>query len=208
MKIGIIGAGMVGRAFATVSARHKHEVMLSNSRHPETLHSLRAILGVKTGTSEEAARFGDVVLVAIPLKNYRAMPAEALAGKVVIDANNYYPDRDGQIPELDREETTTSELLARHLGKSKIVKALNTITTDEFEREGKILNSTLRAALPIAGDDPEAKRAVANLLQQFGFTTLDAGALTEGRRFQKGTPAYAVLLDEADLRKALAEVNG
>ncbi|MDB5396083.1 MAG: oxidoreductase, partial [Rhodospirillales bacterium] len=102
MKIGIIGAGFIARAVAVVAIKHGHEVMVSNTRGPETLFSLVATVGCKASTPDEAARFGDIVLVAIPLKAYRTIPVVPLNGKIVLDANNYYPGRDGHIDELDR----------------------------------------------------------------------------------------------------------
>ena len=194
---------MVGRAFAAVALKNGHDVMLSNSRGPETLFTLRAVLQCKTGTTEQAAAFGDIVLVAIPLRSYVSVPVAPLEGKIVIDANNYYPERDGHIPELDRDETTTSELLAQHLPKSKIVKALNAIEAPGIEQEGRLPNSSERRAHPIAGDDAQAKKIVADLLTQFGFEVVDAGPLVEGRSFQEGTPAYCVPLNAKDLRSAL-----
>jgi predicted dinucleotide-binding enzyme len=205
MKIGILGSGMVGRAFAAVALKHGHEVMLSNSRGPETLFTLRAVLQCKTGTTEEAAAFGDLVLVAIPLSNYASVPSAPLEGKIVIDANNYYPERDGHIAVLDRKETTTSELLARHLPKSKVVKALNALEAPGIEQEGRLPNSSDRRAHPIAGDDASAKEVVAGLLTEFGLEVVDAGPLAAGRSFEAGTPAYCVPLNAHDLRLALAK---
>ena len=128
MKIGVIGAGFIGRAVAQLALAAGHEVMLSNSRGPHTMSSVvSGILGVQVGSADDAARFGDVVLVAIPFQHYRSVPAQWLEGKTVMDANNYYPDRDGHIPELDRFETTTSRLLADHLTHSHEVKVFNAI---------------------------------------------------------------------------------
>src|SRR5688572_19855472 len=112
--IGIIGAGHIGSQVARLAVRSGYKVVISNSRSPETLSSLIAELGpdlARAATSVEAAQAGDIVVVTIPLKNYRAVPVEPLAGKIVIDTNNYYPERDGRIAELDSESTTTSELL-------------------------------------------------------------------------------------------------
>jgi predicted dinucleotide-binding enzyme len=205
MKIGIIGAGMVARAVGAEAVRHGHEVMLSNSRNPDTLFTLVRTLGVRAGTPQQAAEFGDIVLVAIPLKAYREVPLKPLEGKIVIDANNYYPDRDGQIPELDDGSTTTSELLARFLPKSKVVKAFNAIQAPDVEKEGFLPDTSERRAHPIAGDDQAAKDVVSGLLKEFGFIPVDVGQLAEGRRFERGTPAYCVPLNEAGLRSALAK---
>ena len=192
MKIGIIGAGFIARAVATVAIRAGHEVMVSNTRGPQSLFSLVGTIGCKAGTVEEAAAFGDIVLVAIPLYAYATLPAEPLAGKTVLDAGNYYSDRDGTIPALDRHQTTTSEILAGHLPTSHIVKAFNAITAADIERDGKPSGATDRRALPIAGDDAGAKRTVSELLESFGYDVVDAGPLSEGWRFEADTPVYCI----------------
>lgn len=204
MKIGIIGAGFVGRIVGKLAIRQGYRVMLSNSRGPHTLSTMRAALGCDIGTAEEAAAFGDIVVVAVPLAAYRLVPVAPLAGKVVLDTDNYYPERDGRIAELDRKETTTSELLARHLPESRIVKAFNAIVMDELDRDGKPAGTPGRRALPIAGDDAEGKAIAARLLDEFGFDAVDAGPLAEGWRFEHGTPAYCVPLDRDALTATLA----
>ena len=127
--IGLIGAGHIGSQVARQAVAHGYDVVISNSRGPETLSGLVSELGPKAraATTAEAAAAGDIVVVSIPLKNYRTVPVAPLAGKVVIDTNNYYPQRDGHIAELDSESTTTSELLQAHLPSSKVVKAFNHI---------------------------------------------------------------------------------
>ena len=206
MKIGTIGAGNVARAVAAVAIKHGHEAMLSNSRGADTLLSPTSTLGCKAGSPREAAEFGDIVLVAIPLNAYQQIPVAPLEGKIVLDANNYYPERDGHIGELDRDEITTSELLARHLPKSRIVKVFNAIQAGQIESDGRPAGARDRRALPIAGDYAAAKIVVADLLNQFGFDVVDAGPLVEGRRFQRDTPAYGVPLDSKKLQEALAAV--
>jgi predicted dinucleotide-binding enzyme len=207
MKVGIIGAGMIGQATATRLVTAGHEVVISNSRGPETLADLEQSLGqsAHAGTAAEAARFGDVVLVAIPLKAIGSLPADELAGQIVIDANNYYPDRDGQIAELDGGEIGSSELLARRLPGARIVKAFNTIYFERIAHEAQPPGSHERLAVPMAGDDPEAKQVVAALIDDMGFDPVDAGSLADGRRQEPGTPVYNVPLSAADLRAALAE---
>jgi predicted dinucleotide-binding enzyme len=199
MRIGTIGAGSLASAVAAVATSLGHDVMVSNMRGPDSLFGLTDSIGCKAGTPEEAAAFADIALVAIPLKAYQAVPVVELAGKVVLDANNYHPERDGHIDELDRDEITTSELLARHLPKSRIVKAFNAITAADIESDGRPAGAPGRRALPIAGDDAVAKKVVAELLDEFGYDTVDAGALVEGRRFQKATPAYCVPMDSRGL---------
>lgn len=204
MKIGIIGAGFVGRAIGKLAVQAGHQVMLSNSRGPETMFSLRYAVGGEVGTVAEAVAFGDVVVVAIPMSAYRAVPVEPLAGKIVIDTNNYYHERDGRFPELDARVTTTSELLAGHLPRSKIVKAFNAITMKDLESDGRPAGVPDRRALPLAGDDADAKAVAVKLYDEFGFDAVDVGPLSEGWRFERGTPAYCVPFTKADLQKVLA----
>ncbi|WP_344047353.1 NADPH-dependent F420 reductase [Nocardioides panacihumi] len=190
--IGIIGAGHIGSTVARLAADAGHDVVISNSRGPETLADLVAGLGpnVRAATAEDAAAAGDVVVVTIPLKNYGQVPAGPLAGKVVIDTNNYYPQRDGQIAELDREETTTSELLQQHLRESHVVKGFNNIYFEHLAALGRPSGSDERTWLPIAGDDAEAKETVVRLFDSLGYDAYDAGPLAEGWRFQRDEPAY------------------
>ena len=154
--IGLIGAGHIGSQLARLAVANGYKVVISNSRGPETLSPLVGELGpnARAGTVAEAAAAGDIVLVTVPLKNYRSVPVAPLAGKVVIDTNNYYPQRDGQIPELDNESTTTAELLQAHLPTSRVVKAFNHIYASELTTHGQAAGTTYRRALVIAGDDP------------------------------------------------------
>ena len=152
----------------------------------------------------DAAKAGDIVVVTIPLKNYRSVPVEPLAGKIVIDTNNYYPQRDGHIAELDNETTTTSELLQAHLPSSKVVKAFNHIYASQLTTDGTPAGTKNRRALVIAGNDRDAKAAVTRLLDQFGFDTVDAGPLSEGWRIQRDTPGYGPRRTAEELRKDLA----
>jgi predicted dinucleotide-binding enzyme len=204
--IGLIGAGHIGSQIARLAAANGYNVVISNSRGPQTLSALVKELGAKAraGTALEAAKAGDIVVVTIPLKNYRQVPVEPLAGKVVIDTNNYYPERDGHIPEVDNESTTTSELLQTHLPKSKVVKAFNHIYAAELTTHGQTAGSKNRRALVIAGDDPAAKKTVTHLLDQFGFDTVDAGPLKEGWRIQRDTPGYGPRRTAEELRRDLA----
>lgn len=204
--IGLIGAGHIGSQIARLAVKNGYNVVLSNSRGPETLSALVSELGPKAraATVVDAAKAGDIVVVTIPLKNYRSVPVEPLAGKIVIDTNNYYPERDGHIPELDNESTTTSELLQAHLPKSKVVKAFNHIYAAELTTHGQPTGTKNRRALVIAGDDPGAKATVTQLLDTFGFDTVDAGPLKEGWRIQRDTPGYGPRRNAEELRRDLA----
>ena len=204
--LGIIGAGHIGSQIARLAVANGYDVVISNSRGPETLSALIAELGprARAATAAEAAKVGDMVVVSVPLKNYRNVPVAPLAGKIVIDTNNYYPGRDGHIPELDNESTTTSELLQAHLPTSKVVKAFNHIYAAELTTDGRPVGTQHRRALAIAGDDTAAKATVTRLLDQFGFDTVDAGPLKEGWRIQRGTPGYGPRRTAEELRRDLA----
>ncbi|MGH9833115.1 MAG: NADPH-dependent F420 reductase [Blastocatellia bacterium] len=194
MKIGIIGAGNIGATAAKLFTKAGHEVAISNSRGPESLRDVVAELGerAQASTVEDAAKFGDVVLVSIPLGKYKSLPPAPFYGKVVIDSNNYYPERDGHFAALDRGETTSSELLAEHLPGARIVKGFNTIWSEHLKAQGDTrLPLEDRRAIFIAGDDSEAKEIVAKLIEGIGFAAVDMGSLREGgERQQPGTAVY------------------
>jgi 8-hydroxy-5-deazaflavin:NADPH oxidoreductase len=204
--IGLIGAGHIGSQLARLAVSRGYNVVLSNSRGPETLAALVKELGPKAraANSTEAAEAGDIVVVTIPLKSYRHVPVEPLAGKVVIDTGNYYPERDGHIPELDNESVATSELLQSHLPASKVVKAFNHIYAAALTRDGQPAGSKNRRALSIFGDDSTAKATVSHLIDEFGFDTVDGGSLKESWRIQRDTPGYGPRRTAAELRKDLA----
>jgi predicted dinucleotide-binding enzyme len=204
--IGLIGAGRIGSQVARLAVAHGYDVVISNSRGPETLAALVRELGPKAraATAVEVAKAGDIVVVTIPLKNISSVPAEPLAGKIVIDTNNYYPQRDGHIRELDDESTTTSELLQAHLPSSKVVKAFNHIYAADLTTHGQPAGTRNRRALVIAGDDAAAKATVTKMLDAFGFDTVDAGPLKEGWRIQRDTPGYGPRRNAEELRRDLA----
>jgi predicted dinucleotide-binding enzyme len=204
--IGLIGAGHIGSQIARLGVAHGYDVVISNSRGPETLSALVAELGprARAATVSEAAEAGDIVVVTVPLKSYRQVPVAPLAGKVVIDTNNYYPQRDGHIPELDDESTTTSELLQAHLPAAKVVKCFNHIYAAALTTDGQPAGSKNRRALVIAGDDQSAKATVSRLLDEFGFDAVDAGPLKEGWRIQRDTPGYGPRRTVEELRQDLA----
>lgn len=180
----------MGETVARLAVGGGLDVVLSNSRGPETLADLVAELGprARAATAEEAARAGDLVVVAVPFRAHIRVPRDALAGKVVLDACNYYPDRDGEFPELDSQELTSSELLQRHLDRSRVVKVINSILFKHLAALPRPTGAPDRSALPIAGDDADAKAQVTALLDKLGYDAVDAGSLAESWRFQAGTP--------------------
>jgi 8-hydroxy-5-deazaflavin:NADPH oxidoreductase len=207
MRIGIIGAGHIGGTLARRFVDAGQEVAVSNSRGPETLAGLVEELGggAQAVTAAEAARFGDVVVVSVPFGRYRELPTEDVAGKVVIDTNNYYPQRDGHFEALDSDRSTSSELLQAHLPGARVVKAFNAIVWTRLRDNGRPAGDGERLGIPISSDDEQAKRTVAELIDQIGFDAVDAGTLGEGgRKHQPGGPAYTQGLQTGELRARLA----
>ncbi|QQD77305.1 NAD(P)-binding domain-containing protein [Curtobacterium sp. YC1] len=204
--IGIIGAGNIGSQLARLAVRNGHQVVIANSRGPETLTDLVAELGegARAGTRDEAAAAGEVVIVTTPLAAIETIPVEPLVGKVVIDTNNYYPERDGHIAALDDESTTTAELLQDHLPGAHVVKAFNHIGAADLTGHATPAGTPDRRALVVAGDDAAAKQVVTDLIDAFGFDVVDAGPLAEGWPIQRDTPGYGPRLTAAELRDALA----
>ncbi len=192
LTLGLIGSGMIGSSLARLAVSAGLEVVLSNSRGPETLADLVAELGgrARAATPAQAARAADLVVAAIPLKAYRGLPAEALAGKTVLDTANYYPERDGHLAELDAGELTSSALVQRHLAGSHVVKAFNTITPHQLFSLARPAGAPDRSALPVAGDDPEAKTQAIRLLDVLGYDAVDVGTLADSWRSEPDTPVY------------------
>ncbi len=207
--IGLIGAGHIGSALARASVQHGYTAVLSNSRGPETLQDLVREIGggAEAATAQQAAEQGDLVVVTIPLKNIGDVPVEPLDGKIVIDTNNYYPQRDGQIAELDREETTTAELLQRHLPGAKVVKAFNHIGAADILTDGSPAGTPGRRALAIYGDDAEAKQTVRAFIDELGFDVVDGGPLADSWRIQRDTPGYGKRNDAEGLRADLESAD-
>ena len=205
MNIGIVGSGNIGATAAKHFAEAGHEVATSNSRGPETLEGLVAGIGPRARASnvEEAAGFGEVVLVAIPFFAYEALPTDPLAGKIAVHAMNYCPGRDG---EMDLDGLGSSELLARHLPDARIVKAFNTVYYETLGAGGRPdAPPGERLVLFVAGDDAEAKTVVSGLIEEIGFTPVDVGTLQDGRNQQPGSPIYNVPMNEAQAHEEPAE---
>ena len=183
-----------------------YDVVISNSRGPETLAGLVAELGPKAraATPAEAAAAGDFAVVTVPLKNYKDIPVEPLAGKVVIDTNNYYWERDGRIPALDNGEATTSGLLQEHLPDSKVAKGFNHIMASQITTDGTPSGTENRRALATASDYPEAAELVTRLYDEFGFDTVNIGLLEDSWRVERDRPAYVVRQNAAELKENLA----
>lgn len=207
--LGIIGAGHIGSQVARVAVANGYDVVIANSRGPETLADLVEQLGprAKAATAEDAAAAADVAVVTVPLGAIDALPAAQLAGKIVLDTNNYYFERDGHIEALDKGETTTSELVQRALPDSKIAKAFNQILAADITTDGKPAGDPDRRALATAGDDAEAVAFVTRFYDEAGFDTVNVGPLSESWRVERDRPAYVVRQNAQELTANIAIAN-
>jgi 8-hydroxy-5-deazaflavin:NADPH oxidoreductase len=206
LRIGILGAGNIGGTLGRDWARAGHLVFLS-SRHPEALQELAREIGdgARAGTLEEAARFGDVVVLAIPWRNRQDLPRSGLfKGKVVIDTMNPYT-AEGKV--MDLGDATSSEDVARLLPGARLVKAFNTMSSDDL-RSGAFRSGDDRWAVFLAGDDKGAKEVVSRLVEEIGFVPIDTGSLVEGGKLQRpGSAIYGEPLTERQARSVLKSLG-
>jgi 8-hydroxy-5-deazaflavin:NADPH oxidoreductase len=216
--VGFIGTGMIGSALARLTVAAGIDIILSNSRGPDSLREFAAELGPRAtaATVEDAATKADIVIAAVPLSAYKGLPADLLRGKVVIDTMNYYPSRDGHMQDIDEAKLTTSELIQQHLKGAKVVKALFNLDFHHLYINARPHGDPERTTLPIAGDDEVAKSVVAAFMDRIGYDSLDIGSLSESWRIEPGTPIYVwpyvpsipAHLNAADRRKWYREHSG
>ena len=210
--IGIIGAGHIGTAVAKLAIAQGYDVVISNSRGPETLGDLVAELGpqARAATAAEAAASGEFAVVTVPLKAYRDVPVAELAGKIVFDTNNYYWERDGHIAELDSGEATTAGLLQAHLPESRVVKTFNHITSADITTTGTPAGTPDRRALAISSDFADAANLATEFYDKAGFDAVNVGPLSESWRVERDQPAYGKVqnADELAANLALAKRTG
>jgi predicted dinucleotide-binding enzyme len=190
--VGIIGSGPLGLAVARLAIEAGHQIVLSNSRGPETLEDAARELGPKASaaTSTEAALSGDIVVVTVPVMAFPHLPAAAFAGKTVIDTCNYGAERDGPIPELDEKLLTSSGLLQRYLPDATIVKAFNNIFYKHLLSLARPSEAANRSYLPIAGDAASANAAVTDFIDSLGYGVVETGPLADSWRQETGTPVW------------------
>ncbi|MFJ6850360.1 NADPH-dependent F420 reductase [Streptomyces sp. NPDC091271] len=194
ITLGVIGTGMVGLGAARRAVDAGLNVVLSNSRGPETLAGLVSELGerARAATPAEAARAGNFVIASVPLAAYEQLPRAELAGKTVIDPMNYAPHSEFEVPELDNDVLTSSQLVQRHLADAQVVKALHNIGPKQLLELFRPAGAPDRTALPLSGDDPDARKEVADLLNVLGFDAVDLGTLADSWRSEPNTPLYAI----------------
>lgn len=207
--IGIIGAGHIGSQVARAAIDAGYEVVIANSRGPETLAGLVAELGphARAATAVEAAEAADLAVVTVPFKAYASIPVEPLAGKIVIDTNNYYWERDGHVPALDQGRATVSGLLQEHLPTSRVAKGFNHIMAKDITTAGLPAGAPGRRALATASDHADAAQFVTDLYDVFGFDTVNIGPLSESWRVERDQPAYVVPQTREELVANLARAQ-
>ena len=209
MRIGIIGAGNIGGNLTRKLAALGHEVVVANSRGPQTLEDLAEETGATVALAAVAAEGAELVIVTIPERAIPSMPAGILdgaaPGAVIVDTGNYYPQRDGRIAEIE-DGMTESRWVSTQLGRP-VVKAFNGIRAQHLLELGKPPGTSGRIALPVAGDEPEAKAIVMHLVDELGFDPVDGGGIDESWRQQPGTPVYTADLDAAGVREALRQAR-
>jgi hypothetical protein len=203
MRIAIIGSGDLARALAHRIRAIGHDVVLADLPDGEALAEAAAATGAPTASIEDAARSSDIVVLATPFWRYRELPAEAFKGKVVVDATDYYPDRDGPMSELAGTHVSTSEILAQRLDGAYVVKTLNSSGLLTVPAIGTLASDVTPVAIPVAGDSPKAKGVVTDLLVDLGFEPVDVGSLRDSWRMQPGTPAFALVTNATGLRSVL-----
>ncbi|AYG03973.1 NADPH-dependent F420 reductase [Gryllotalpicola protaetiae] len=207
--LGFVGAGQIGGTVARLAAQLGYNVVVSNSRAPETLADLVAEIGpnARAAWAAEASAAADIAFVSIPLKNIWQLDPAPLAGKIVLETNNYYPARDGQIVALDEERATTTGLLQEHLPESRVVKAFNHINWRHIPVQGLPAGDPGRRALAIASDHADALEFARRFYDELGFDAVDIGSVAESWRAERDTPAYGPRLTAAELEAALAQAE-
>src|SRR6266568_5642461 len=209
MNIGIIGAGHIGGTLTRRLAALGHTVFVANSRGPETLKDLAKETGAQAVPVSEAVKNGDIVVVTIPMKNVPKLPRGLFKGVsdsvVVVDTCNYYPQRDGRIDAIEK-GMPESRWVEQQLG-HPVIKAFNNIYAQHLMELGHPSGTPQRIALPVAGDNDNAKGVALRLIEELGFDGVDAGTLDESWKQQPGTPVYATDLDAAGVQRALSQAS-
>lgn len=203
--IGILGAGRIGTAIARRAIAAGYGVRVATAKPASELELMLGFVapGAKAGDAADVIAASDIVILALPLSKYRSLKPELLAGKIVIDAMNYWSQTEGTLPEFERGQSS-AEIVAHYLDGARLVRSFNHMGYHEIDEEARPQGDPNRRALAVAGDDPLARRIVANLIDRIGFDAVDAGTLATARSFDIGTPVFGAPLDSNAMREALA----
>lgn len=202
--VGILGAGRVGTAVARQAVKAGYDVLIATSRPPEEISLIVELLapGAKAVSAEVASQ-ADIVVLALPLHRFRNLPPEQLAGRIVIDAMNYWAPTDGELPDFETGASST-EIVQRHLAAARLVRTLNHIGYHELEEQALPPGHAQRQAMALASDDAAAKAVVAGFIDRIGYDPVDAGPLAAGRKFATGTPLFGNRLKREEMETLLA----
>ena len=207
MKIGIIGSGSIGGTLTRRLQGLGHDVTVANSRGPQSLKQLTQETGAHAGTVEGTAQNADLVVLAIPVGAVTTLPLSAFSNKIVVDADNYFAEKDGDISEISDQSLSSSRWTADHFPGARVVKAFNTVVAPHLLDRGRPAGEDGRIGMAVAGDDPSAKRTVMSMVDELGFDPVDAGTLDESWRMQPNTPVYLSDHDAATVRRDLSSVR-
>ncbi|KQY15013.1 NADP oxidoreductase [Rhizobium sp. Root73] len=202
--IGILGAGRVGTALARRAVAAGFDVRIATSKPAADIAFLLEIMtpGAKADQAETAISAADIIILALPLSKYRALRPELFAGKIVIDAMNYWAPTDGILPEFEA-TSSSSEVIQAYLPDARLVRSFNHMGYHEIDEEARSPGDPDRRALALAGNDPQARRVVADFVDRLGFDPVDAGTLAASRNFAGGTPIFGAKLGRSEMQSLL-----
>jgi predicted dinucleotide-binding enzyme len=204
-RIAVLGAGHVGPVIARIALDAGFEVAIATSGSPETLELITQVVmpGVEARWAADAVGTADMVVLSIPLHRFPALDPALLAGKLVVDAMNYWAPADGVVPMFQDERLSSSEVVQRRLTQSTVIKSLNQIAYQDLEDGRRMAGSLDRHAIGVAGDERDAAKLVGEIIDRFGYDPVLLGSLSAGRILQPGGPVFGAVLTRSEFERAL-----